>query len=190
RSAHAGWRETRSRPPGPSRSFRRRRNRRRTWRSREPFRYPERSHGPADHLPPRTRHADRRRSHRLRERVDPVRPGPPSRSRLPSPFRGSRGAVVLELLDLRSRRERLEPRHLEVDPDVAATVRGLIDDVRERGDDALLDLTLKFDGADLRERGLVVQPEEFLAASDAVPESLRRALDALEIGRASCRERV
>jgi histidinol dehydrogenase len=86
---------------------------------------------------------------------------------------------VLELLDLRSRRERLEPRHLEVDPDVAATVRGLIDDVRERGDEALLDLTLKFDGADLRDRGLVVAPEEFLAASDAVPASLRGALDAL-----------
>jgi histidinol dehydrogenase len=66
-----------------------------------------------------------------------------------------------------------------VDPDVAATVRGVIDDVRERGDAALLDLTLKFDGADLRERGLVVSPEEFLAAREAVPESLRAALDAL-----------
>jgi histidinol dehydrogenase len=86
---------------------------------------------------------------------------------------------VLELLDLRSRRERLEPRRLEVDPDVAATVRGLIDDVRERGDEALIDLALKFDGADLRDRGLVVTPEEFLAASEAVPESLRGALDAL-----------
>ena len=86
---------------------------------------------------------------------------------------------MLELLDLRSRRERLEPRRLEVDPDVAATVRGLIDDVRQRGDEALFDLTLKFDGADLRDRGLVVTPEEFLAARNAVPESLRGALDAL-----------
>jgi histidinol dehydrogenase len=86
---------------------------------------------------------------------------------------------VLEFLDLRSRRERLEPRHLEVDPSIAATVAGLIDDVRQRGDEALFDLTLKFDGADLREHGLVVRPEEFLAAREAVPESLRAALDAL-----------
>jgi histidinol dehydrogenase len=86
---------------------------------------------------------------------------------------------VLELLDLRIRRERLEPRRLEVDPDIAATVRGLIDDVRERGDEALLDLALKFDGADLRSRGLVVTPEEFLAARETVPDSLRGALDAL-----------
>ncbi|MFL5767393.1 MAG: histidinol dehydrogenase [Actinomycetota bacterium] len=86
---------------------------------------------------------------------------------------------MLELLDLRSRRERLEPRRLEVDPDVAATVRGLIDDLRERGDEALLDLALRFDGADLRDRGLLVTPEEFLTANEAVPESLRGALDAL-----------
>src|SRR5205085_10623230 len=155
------------------------RGRPRTWRRREHFRYPCRSHGPTDHVPAGPWPPDRRRSHRLRERLDPLRPRPARRARRAPAFRGSRGAVVLELLDLRNRRERLEPRHLEVDPGVAATVRGLIDDVRTRGDEALKELTLKFDGADLREVGLVATPEEFLAAREAAPASLRRALDAL-----------
>jgi histidinol dehydrogenase len=86
---------------------------------------------------------------------------------------------VLELLDLRDRRERLEPRRLEIDPRVSDTVRDLIRRVRDEGDAALLDLTLRFDGADLRGRGLVVTPEEIAAAVDAVPDDLRRALDRL-----------
>jgi histidinol dehydrogenase len=86
---------------------------------------------------------------------------------------------VLELLDLRDRRERLEPRRLETDPHVSDTVREIVRRVRDEGDAALLDLTLRFDGADLRERGLLVDPDEFAAAIDEVPEPLRRALDAL-----------
>ncbi|MDP9242282.1 MAG: histidinol dehydrogenase [Actinomycetota bacterium] len=86
---------------------------------------------------------------------------------------------MLELLDLRNRRERLEPRHLEVDPGISATVAGLIERVRTEGDSALLELTLKFDGADLRDSGLVVTPDEFLTAREATPEPLRDALDAL-----------
>jgi histidinol dehydrogenase len=86
---------------------------------------------------------------------------------------------VLELLDLRERRERLEPRRLEIDPIVSDTVRELIARVRDEGDDALLELALRFDGADLRERGLVVSPDEFAHAIDEIPDELRRALDAL-----------
>ncbi|HEX6230739.1 MAG TPA: histidinol dehydrogenase [Actinomycetota bacterium] len=86
---------------------------------------------------------------------------------------------MLELLDLRDRRERLEPRRLEIDPDVSDTVRGIVARVRAEGDDALLDLALRFDGADLRERGLVASPDEFAAAIDGLPEALRRAIDAL-----------
>jgi len=55
---------------------------------------------------------------------------------------------VLELLDLRERRERLEPRRLEIDPHVSDTVRDIVRRVRDEGDDALLDLALRFDGAD------------------------------------------
>lgn len=86
---------------------------------------------------------------------------------------------MLELLDLRDRRERLEPRRLEIDPDVSDTVRGLIQRVRDEGDDALLELTLRFDGADLRAHGLVVSPDEFVEAFDGVPAELRLALDGL-----------
>ena len=86
---------------------------------------------------------------------------------------------MLELLDLRDRRERLEPRSLEIDPSVGDAVRGIIDRVRAEGDDALLDLTLKFDGADLRQAGLTVSPQEFQRAEEAVPSELKAALDAL-----------
>ena len=86
---------------------------------------------------------------------------------------------MLELLDLRERRERLEPRRLEIDPHVADTVRGILARVRAEGDEALLDLALTFDGADLRPGGLIATPEEFAAALDVVPAELRRAIDGL-----------
>jgi histidinol dehydrogenase len=86
---------------------------------------------------------------------------------------------VLELLDLRDRRERLEPRSLEIDPSTADTVRGIIERVRSEGDEALFDLTLKFDGADLRPTGLTVSPQEFQRAEETVPSELKAALDAL-----------
>jgi histidinol dehydrogenase len=86
---------------------------------------------------------------------------------------------MLELLDLRTGRERLGPRRLEVDPSVEQTVREIIARVRAEGDAALLDLTLRFDGADLRERGLLVTPAEFERAEEAVPGGLKAAIDAL-----------
>ena len=86
---------------------------------------------------------------------------------------------MLELLDLRARRERLEPRRLEIDPHVSDTVRGIVQRVRDEGDEALLDLALRFDGADLRERGLIVTPDEFATALDEVPSPLRHAIDDL-----------
>lgn len=86
---------------------------------------------------------------------------------------------MLELLDLRTRRERLEPRRLETDPSVAQTVRDIIRRVRAEGDAALLDLTLRFDGADLRDTGLVVTPAEFERAEETVPGELKAAIDAL-----------
>ncbi len=86
---------------------------------------------------------------------------------------------MLELLDLRDRRERLEPRGLEIDPSVADAVRGIIERVRAEGDEGLFDLTLKFDGADLRQTGLTVSPQEFQRAEETVPSELKAALDAL-----------
>ncbi|MGZ8598880.1 MAG: histidinol dehydrogenase [Actinomycetota bacterium] len=86
---------------------------------------------------------------------------------------------MLELLDLRDRRERLERRRLEIDPHVSDTVAAIIRRVRDEDDAALLELTLRFDGADLRERGLLVAPDEFATAFEEVPEDLRLAIDGL-----------
>ncbi|HEU4354819.1 MAG TPA: histidinol dehydrogenase [Actinomycetota bacterium] len=86
---------------------------------------------------------------------------------------------MLELLDLRTRRERLEPRRLEIDPSVEQTVREIVVRVRRDGDEALLDLTMRFDGADLRDRGLMVAPAEFEAAERTVPTELKAAIDSL-----------
>ena len=86
---------------------------------------------------------------------------------------------MLELLDLRSRRARLEPRRLEIDPSIAETIRGIIQRVRDEGDTALVDLTLRFDGADLREPGLLVTRAELEGAGESVPSELKAAIDAL-----------
>ena len=69
----------------------------------------------------------------------------------------------------------------EASPDVDATVRAIIDDVRKRGDSALVDYTLKFDRADLGTLGIAVTRDDIDAAyRDADPttvEALRFARD-------------
>ena len=88
---------------------------------------------------------------------------------------------MLELLDLRTGRA-AQPRRLEIDPSVEQTVREIVARVRAERDDALLDLTVRFDGADLRERGLIVTPAEFADAEETVPAEVKAAIDAL-VGR-------
>jgi histidinol dehydrogenase len=61
----------------------------------------------------------------------------------------------------------------EVSPDVDATVRAIIDDVRIRGDAALIDYTRKFDRADLTTLGIAVTRADFdQAYVDADPETV------------------
>jgi histidinol dehydrogenase len=86
---------------------------------------------------------------------------------------------VLERIDLRDRRVRLEPPRVEPDPSLADAVRSILSRVRDRGDEAVLDLTLRLDGADLRERGLVATPDEVDAAGSTLPLDLRHAIDGL-----------
>jgi len=64
----------------------------------------------------------------------------------------------------------------EVSHDVDATVRGIIDDVRARGDDALVELTRKFDNVNLSERGMRVSDDEIDAAVSEVDDETRDAL--------------
>ncbi|GAA4106289.1 histidinol dehydrogenase [Aminobacter aganoensis] len=61
----------------------------------------------------------------------------------------------------------------EVSPDVEATVRAIIDDVRARGDAALIDYTSKFDRADLATLGIAVTRADIdQAYRDADPETV------------------
>lgn len=60
--------------------------------------------------------------------------------------------------------------------DVSDVVSGIIADVAARGDEALVELTSKFDGADLSE-GLMVSEEEWQAAEDAVEERTKKAIE-------------
>lgn len=69
----------------------------------------------------------------------------------------------------------------EVSPDVDATVRAIIDDVRTRGDAALIDYTRKFDRADLSTLGIAVTradiDQAYIDADPETVEALRFARD-------------
>src|SRR5512136_2644180 len=86
---------------------------------------------------------------------------------------------MLELLDLRERGGRLEPSRLEIDPATSETVRSILQRVFVEGDEVLVELALRFDGADLSETGVLVTDEEFAAAERGTPTELRRAIDEL-----------
>ena len=86
---------------------------------------------------------------------------------------------MLELLDLRERGERLDATRLETDPTVADTVAGILQRVFVEGDDVLIELAHRFDGAELSEGGLLVSDAELDAAAADIDPRLRRALDDL-----------
>jgi histidinol dehydrogenase len=86
---------------------------------------------------------------------------------------------MLELLDLRKRGERLDATRLETDPTVADTVGGILQRVFVEGDDVLIELAHRFDGAELSEGGLLVTEAEFAEAERRTPPELRAALDEL-----------
>ncbi len=86
---------------------------------------------------------------------------------------------MLEFLDLRERGERLEATRLEIDPTVADTVAGILQRVFVEGDEVLIELCQRFDGADLSPTGVMVTQEEFATAERDTPAALREALDAL-----------
>ena len=65
----------------------------------------------------------------------------------------------------------------EASADVEADVRAIIADVRARGDEALHDLTVKFDRIDTRKLGLRVSAADIAAAREATPEPVLDALN-------------
>ncbi|WP_062016278.1 histidinol dehydrogenase [Aureimonas sp. AU4] len=64
----------------------------------------------------------------------------------------------------------------EASVDVEAAVRAILDDVRARGDDALIDYTRRFDALELTPETLRVSPDEIQAALEATPETTLEAL--------------
>ena len=86
---------------------------------------------------------------------------------------------MLEILDLRERGGRLEPSKLEIDPATSETVRSILQRVFVEGDDVLIELAHRFDGADLSSGGVLVTDEEFSRAERDTSPDLRHALDEL-----------
>jgi histidinol dehydrogenase len=86
---------------------------------------------------------------------------------------------MLEVLDLRERGGGLERSRLEIDPATTETVREILQRVFVEGDEVLIELARRFDGADLSGTGLLVTEEEFDRAERETPAELRAALDDL-----------
>lgn len=80
--------------------------------------------------------------------------------------------------DMAEFRRRL-PSGLDADPKVAESARSIVDDVRQRGDAALIDYTRKFDGIDLSSSSLRVPAAEMARAWASQSADFR---DAIELG--------
>jgi histidinol dehydrogenase len=78
--------------------------------------------------------------------------------------------------DFESRFRELLSAKRETAEDVEAAVRAIIDDVRKRGDAALLDYTKKFDRLEIKSDRLAITPEEFAEAEETVAAEARAAL--------------
>lgn len=72
--------------------------------------------------------------------------------------------------------ERLEARAVAFDPDLMRLVSSIIDDVRVRGDEALIDYTARFDGVEIEASELRIDEQTLNRAADRVD---KRVLDAL-----------
>ncbi|HEX6989191.1 MAG TPA: histidinol dehydrogenase, partial [Bacillota bacterium] len=84
---------------------------------------------------------------------------------------------MLRVMELDAWLAELVERREASDQEVEAAVRPILEAVRRDGDAALYDLTRRFDGVDLRERGLEVGAGEWDAALAAVPADLMTALE-------------
>ena len=72
--------------------------------------------------------------------------------------------------------KRLEARAVAFDPELMKTVSTIIDDVRARGDEALIDYAARFDGIDLKPADLRIDERTLNAAADKVDTRVLAAL--------------
>lgn len=79
--------------------------------------------------------------------------------------------------DFAERRSKLAAASSLFDPAIEERTRAILKDVQERGDAALLELTRRFDGADLQAEQLAVGAAERFNASLAADEDLRDAVN-------------
>ena len=79
-------------------------------------------------------------------------------------------------LDFEARFTALLNAKREDSPDVDAVVSQIIDDVRARGDAAVIELTAKFDRLELTADSLRMSADEVAAAAEEVPDQVRDAL--------------
>src|ERR1051326_9348732 len=88
----------------------------------------------------------------------------------------------------------LAARSVALDAELIKLVGAIIEDVRARGDRALIEYAARFDKVELKPSELRIDVEQLrryaAAVDDRVVQSLREAIRNVQIGRASCRERV
>src|SRR5262249_316511 len=80
--------------------------------------------------------------------------------------------------DYEQKLEQLASHSSLFDSTIEARTRAIVNEVRTRGDEALLELTARFDGAKLRPDQLVVTTSEKFNASLIADEELRDAVEA------------
>lgn len=67
-------------------------------------------------------------------------------------------------------------RRGSIPQEVETTVRDVLKNVKEKGDEALYSYMKKFDGVDIREIGLLVSEDEFANAKEKVSEEFKEAV--------------
>ena len=85
--------------------------------------------------------------------------------------------IEIRLIDLRAGEEPPQPERAALDPDTLDKTRAICEDVRVRGDAALVEFTQRFDGADIVGR-IQVSDEELDAARSQIPDDLAEAIEA------------
>jgi len=71
----------------------------------------------------------------------------------------------------------LEKRGEAVPDEIMTTVRGIIEDVKDRGDEAVAEYTLKFDNMDLDDTGIEISAEAIARALETIPDSDRKIME-------------